>query len=170
MKNRNIYLIATLLLIGSNIQAQQGEIHDVLAGLKKKINLRFRISDSLPPTSIKKLDNLQHDLSLSKQEVREVRKANTRIKGMKLDNTLLDGVSFISASSIYKAYQFADSSSLSFIERNKPFYILSFPLFFDNGQKAIIDLDLIGRGGYTYLLVKRNDKWVIDKEMVRWVI
>jgi hypothetical protein len=170
MKNLNICLIAALLLIGSSIHAQQREIYDVLTGLKQKINLRFRVSDSLCPISIKELGNFQKNLPLSKQEIREIRIVSKGQKGMKLNDSLLNGASFISAISIYKAYQNADSSSLSFIESNKPFYTLSLPLFFDNGHKAIVDIDLIGSGGYTYLLIKRNDKWIIEKEMVRWVV
>ena len=158
-----------LLALGHKVQAQQNEIIGALAALNGKINVRFSIVDSLHPFTAKGLTELQKDFVLSRQEIAEIKRVSKRSTGMKLGSSFIEGARLFSSVAFYKAYQSADSLSLSFIEKNKPFYIMSVPLFFSNGQKATIDVDLIGSGGYTYLLVKKKDKWIIEKDFVRWV-
>ena len=155
---------------GVQVQAQQSEITEALVALNGKINIRFPIVDSLHPFTLNGSTEYQKDIGLSKQEASEIKKYSKKSAGKKLDSSFIHGSRLISSQAFYKAYQNGDSLSSSFIEKNKPFYTLSVPLFFNDGQKAVLDMDLIGRGGYTYLLVKKQGKWVIEKEFVRWIV
>jgi len=163
-------LSISLLALEHSVQAQQREITETLAALKGEINFRFPIVDSLHPFTFNGSIGYQKDFGLSKQDVSEIKKHNKKRSGIKLDSSFIHGSRLISSQAFYKAYQNGDSLSLSFIEKNKPFYTLSIPIFFNDGKKAVLDIDLIGRGGYTYLLVKKQGKWIIEKEYVRWIV
>jgi hypothetical protein len=173
MKKVHLFILSMSLLAldhGVQVQAQQSEITEALVALNGKINIRFPVVDSLHPFTLKGSTEYQKDFGLSKQEASEIKKYSKKSAGKKLDSSFIHGSRLISSQAFYKAYQNGDSLSLSFIEKNKPFYTLSVPLFFNDGQKAVLDMDLIGRGGYTYLLVKKQGKWVIEKEFVRWIV
>lgn len=171
MKKVHLFILSiSLLALDTSVQAQQCEITEVLVALNGKINIRFPIVDSLHPFALKGLTEYQKDFGLSKQEASEIEKHSKKSAGKKLDSSFINGSRLIPSQAFYKAYQNGDSLSLSFIEKNKPFYTLSVPLFFNDGQKVVLDIDLIGREGYTYLLVKRQGKWVIQKEFVRWIV
>lgn len=168
--NKAILLVFMALQFLGKVNAQQNDIAGIFRALKGKVNQTFPVSDSLYPMSVKSLTNIRKFLPISRKDAREIRAASKTPSGIKLNNGFLAGARLIAASPAYRDYPVPDSSSLSFIETNKPFYIISAPLFFAGRRKAIIDIDLIGRGGYTYLLVKENVGWAIQSEIVRWVV
>ena len=171
MKKVHLFILSmSLLALDHNIQAQQSEIIEALGALNGKINILYPIVDSLHPFTLNGLTEYQKDFGLSKQEESEIKKHSKKSAGKRLDSSFIHGSRLISSQDFYKAYKIGDSLSLSFIEKNKPFYTFSVPLFFNHGQKAVLDMELIGRGGYTYLLVKRQGKWIIEKEFVRWIV
>ncbi|WP_315821506.1 hypothetical protein [Paraflavitalea speifideaquila] len=89
-------------------------------------------------------------------------------KGLTLDHSYFPEGRFISAARVYETIIKPDSVSRNFILSNKPFYLISQPLLFNNSQNAIIDVDLLGRHGITYILEKKNNAWVIKTVIARW--
>lgn len=162
-----IFAFSMILFFSFSVNAQDIEILEVLKTLSTKMNLKLSVADTLYPLKISKS---VFSLHLLKYEIKEIKKHNKRQKGKKLDQSWLDGVNFISAKLIYEAFKKLDSVNTDYIEKNKPFYLISNPLFFSNQKKAIVDIDLIGSGGYTYLLLKKDNEWFIEEEIVRWIV
>jgi hypothetical protein len=171
MKNKLSKSITVIILsfFSHSLSAQSCDICTIFKTLEQlqKINLKFPVIDSLHPTSTK---NLSSDLQLTKKELKEIKKVGKTQRGISLDSSYFKSFKIIPALPIYKAFNNTDTVNLKFIEASKPFYIISNPLFFSKNQKAIIDVDFIGSGGYTYILEIKGSKWVICKEILRWVV
>ncbi|HET6256220.1 MAG TPA: hypothetical protein VFE32_19235 [Puia sp.] len=161
-------LILMFSLIGEKAVAQHTDIMEALAKEGGKINTKLPIIDSLLPFKVNKmqLSNLREKFALTKNEASEIHKIIEKSRGERLNATEMPGTLLISASLLYNG----DTLNVSFMGKNKPFYILSIPILFDHGEKAVIDVDLVGGGGYTYLLIKQQGQWVVEKEIVRWVV
>lgn len=167
--NKHVPILITILLFAfsNSLIAQTCKSCEIFQSLQQKINFQFPIVDSLHPIDTR---NLNPNLGLTKKEIKELKKNGKLQRGLTLNSSNIKGAKTIPANSIYKAFKKMDSTNLKFIEQNKPFYLISNPLFFSNNCKAIVDVDLIGRGGYTYLLKRENGKWIIIKEIIRWIV
>jgi len=170
MKKVHLFILSmSLLALDHNVQAQQSEITGAFVALNGKINIQFPIVDSLHRFTLNGLTEYQR-IWIIKQEEWEIKKHSKKSAGKRLDSSFIHGSRLISSRDFYKAYKIGDSLSLSFIEKNKPFIPFLFLFSSITVKKAVLDMELIGRGGYTYLLVKRQGKWIIEKEFVRWII
>lgn len=160
-------LLLIISVAGKKAVAQHADILEALAR-NGKINTKLPIIDSLLTfkASKKQLSDIQKKFDLSSREVSEIHELSKRNKGEKLNVSDIPGTTLISALLWYKG----DTSRVTFMERYKPFYILSIPTVFGHGDMAVVDIDLIGGGGYTYLLIKQQGQWVIKGELVRWVV
>ena len=163
------WLVATLLLANCKAICQQQDIVSTILRNNQKINTQYPILDSLNPYSEKAIKGIAAGLNLTQSEVRQIHHNVKQMVGTHLIVPADVPVRLLSAMPYFHALKYADSASLSFISKNKPFYSLSQPVFFDDRKKAIIDIELIGRQGYTILMALQDGHWVIEKEYVRWV-
>jgi hypothetical protein len=134
------------------------------------MNPNLPVIDSLVPFSNNNNMSLyQKAFQLSGSELREV-KSTTLGKGEKISEQEFNGAPVINGDFYFKSLAKADSADLRILRQKKPFYVISLPLYFDDNQKALIDVDLIGRVGVTYLFVKKDGKWIIAQSYMRWVV
>jgi hypothetical protein len=168
MKILSILLVITLVF-SSNANSQRTELRKVFDALKKEMNSKLSITDSLCPTVIdsKKFSKENPQLHLSSKELKEIKSKSKKQKGLKLDGDLFEGFNFISADLIYQGLENFNNDSVAarYLKESRPFYIVSRPIFFSGDTKAIFHLTLIGNGGFgtSYFMVKQNDGWVIQK-------
>lgn len=167
MFSRIIFSILIVVYSCSNSSAQNTEIKDILRVVEQKMNTALLVTDSLQPFYPK---GLGKKLGLSKKEIKEIKKKAKLQHGLKLDKSYTESLNFIAAEPLYTAFNKLDSESLQLIEKKKPFYLLSVPIFFRDANKAIIDVTLIGGYGTTYILEKKESHWVIIKEIIRWAV
>ena len=143
--------------------------YDIINALSNEINSKFPVLDSLYPS--KKIDVKGEilDTFFTRKEKKEIREASTRATGFRLSNSILTNKKLIPAEPIFKAFINPDSANLKLIEEAKPFYMLSNPIFFHHQTKAIISLSLIKGFGSTFILEKREGKWIVIKQIYEWM-
>jgi hypothetical protein len=150
----------------SDIKAQDVEARQVLQALQIEIDASLTFADSLPPLKFSKPNDKR--IPLTRKEFREIRRNSSQQKGLVLDDSYFPGARFISAARVFETIIKPDSASRNFFRYNKPFYMIFQPILYNNSQNAIIDMDLFGRHGFTYILEKTNKTWVIKKVVARW--
>jgi hypothetical protein len=148
---------------------QERNTYAVLNGLSSKIDSNIPIVDSLYPSKLLGLLKREQKL-FTKKEVNELRKNLKRSVGFKLKQDSINWGQLIPAKPLMNFIYDSDSSNLKLVEKSKPFCIISAPIFFNNNSKVLISIDVIGSYGYSYIMQRVNDKWIILKEIFRWVV
>jgi hypothetical protein len=129
------------------------------------LNTKFPIVDTLAP--LKKIR--KEDLNfLTKKELKELRKASVKSKGIKLSKDSISNYTLFPAEPIFKAFQNFDSASSKLFE-NQSYYLLSTPLFFSKNTKALIHISLIRGYGSLYILEKKEGNWKVVKSIFQWM-
>lgn len=167
MNKRNSYLLLVAIVISLVSCAQVAQTGLILEGLKGKINTSLPVIDSLPKPALKDLAALQQPFGLTDEEILEIRKQ--KIEGVPLKENMLPGQRRVSARDFFAAFGKSDSSSLKFMSELSSIYLISAPVVFHDGTKAIISVDLLLGQGVSYLLKKENGIWILEKEHLRWV-
>jgi len=170
MNLKYLIVIYSLLFLHFKAVSQQRDVIDALLRQGRKVNTALPVLDSLVPLNGKISKGLIESFKLSKEEVRAIQRNSNKTTGARLVPGAGLQLRLIDGSPYFHALKYSDSVSLAFISRNKPFYSISVPVIFDNGTKAIIDVELVGGGGSTILMVKRDGKWEVENEYVRWVV
>lgn len=100
----------------------------IIRVIKSKLNQRQPLLDSLAPVSIKDVLKRREPLLLE-AEVKEL-SASSQHRGMIVCDTIWKG-ELLGSKNLY----LKDSVSLIFIHNNKPFYMISYPLFLSHNTK-----------------------------------
>lgn len=168
MTNRTILIIALISSFSYTVCGQSGNPYEIIRALEKQMNSNYPIVDSLSPFLITSFTGKDWN-SLTAREKRKLRRAVKEQMGIKLNQDSLPHRKLIPSFPVFEAFANLDSSGIRMIEQQQPFYMLSNPLFFAGNSKAIVDLSLIRGFGYTYILERRNNDWVIIESIYRWM-
>jgi hypothetical protein len=149
----------------TNVQEPIGEvIHAIISEIQPTIP----IADSL--TVIHGIVFHRH-WPITKKEKRDILRSLRRQKCcIPFDKSYFPGWTFVSAIKIFPPNGVPDTTLMNYISSIKPFYLISAPLYFNQRQNAIIDVDMIGYYGVTYLLEKRGNEWFIKQDIPRWYV
>jgi len=148
-------------------KAQKENPYGVLTAISQKFNLKYPVLDSLIPLHSSDMTN-DNSSGLTKGEEREFGNAVRQARGFRLNSDSLREWKFLPALPILKVFETFDSFGSALVEKQKPFYVISNPIFLRHG-KAIVNVNLIGSYGYTYILEWKNGKWVILTEIYNWM-
>lgn len=169
MKGKLVIILSICLICRLAASAQQQEIYNALIAAGQ-INPRFPVADSLHPVNITSWKELAKTFQLAGKQLSRVKKCSRKQQGAHLDRPLTNQMNLLDAQPYYQGLRTGDSTFLAFVNAHKPFYVLSSPLLFNDNQDAIVEVDLVGSGGYTFLLHRQGQQWAIVKTMVRWVV
>ena len=169
MKRKLLIFLLVCLVCGQRASAQQQEIYSSLVAAGK-INPRFPVVDSLHPIKITDWKAVAKTFQLTAGQVSGLKKCSRKQQGAHLDRPLAAGMNLLNGQPYYQGLSTGDSTFLAFVNAHKPFYVLSTPLLFNNNQDAIVEVDLMGSGGYTFLLHLQEGQWMVVKTIARWVV
>jgi hypothetical protein len=164
---RKALVVVPFLAICFVSKAQKGNPYDILAALSEKMNIKYPILDSLIPLHSSNVGNNDSN-GLTRGEKREFRIAVRHASGFRLISDSLKEWKLLPALPILKVFENFDSAGSVLIEKQKPFYMISNPIFLRQG-KVIVNVNLIRGYGYTYILEWKNGKWAILKEIYNWM-
>ncbi|WP_315821505.1 hypothetical protein [Paraflavitalea speifideaquila] len=126
------------------------------------------IIDSLPPFVVTRFGA---DYKLTRKEIREIKRQAQDQKGLKLNEENFNGGRFIPAAPILAAFKDVDSVSFKIIGKQKPFYMISMPVFLTINAMLYYILILLGPIVLLTFLKKgtrvdhsKNHSWLVRME------
>jgi hypothetical protein len=163
-----IILISLISSDGFGQNTNEREIFEIVRIVVNSINPQIPIVDSLHVFSLKRKflrKEIQTKASLNKKQKRILKNGIKNDFGLLIDKDLLNEFKFYEHKQIRNAFI---NGETEYIIQKRPFYFISKPLIFREINVAIINVDLIGGYGTTFVLKKENERWKIIGEVGRW--
>jgi hypothetical protein len=162
-----VILVNLFLLLSFRSTAYaQDSIEYVFQPILRQIEPGIPIADSL--CSIQRI-SFNRDWHITKNEKRDIlRNARRQKEYIPFKKGYFPGRAFVPAIKIFSPNGVPDITLMKYIGSIKPFYIITAPLFYHNGQMALINVSMVGSLATThYLLAKKGQEWLIE-HTINW--
>lgn len=156
-----LLFIGCILFCSSICRPQQGSPYEIIQALIKnnEISTSTPLLDSLTPWgNINIQDKVWNILTTEEKAelVATVKVAN----GYKLHSDTLKNIRLLPSTEFLQSFRNFDAYTLELINKSKPFYWISNPIFLHQNSKAIFSVFTVTGLCVSYIYEKRNGEWV----------
>jgi hypothetical protein len=140
--------------------AQQGDPYEIIQTLikSKEISTNIPLLDSLTPWGKINIKDRKWDI-LNTEEKTELVAAVKIANGFKLHSDTLKIIPLLPSTEFLKSFEKGNAFTVELINKYKPFYWISNPIFLHNNSKAVFSLFSIPGLHVSYLYEKKNGEW-----------
>lgn len=162
-----MYKILTILafMIGATAHAQ--DTYEIIRAVTSHINPNISILDTLPPfgsLALKSKSAFKAKAwdTLTRAERRELRRNAKKDKGQRIDENLLPSRNVIPT--LHAMMPSLNGYPNPILYYTTPYYLIDNPILFSNNTKAVVFVTIIRGFSGSYLLEKKQGKWIVLKE------
>lgn len=159
--------IFVLIIFSSAVFSQTYNPYPIINSLLSKENAQLPLLDSA--YKMLSLNFKSKGWSfLSKTEKKELKKAIKRASGFRINQDSVGQYKLISSEKVFSILTHPDFGKDSNVTSQLPHsYQVTAPVFFDDGNKAVSHVHLIKGNSYYAVLEKKDEKWVVIKEVLQ---